>query len=579
MDENKKSLNESEETLDEKTQENSAQAVGEDNVSEQEAQSMAAEQENALDESDSTKEDSKTDSTFSVENVESEAALEDFISGSSAENEGEQIEQAIQLATYAADCESCATKVYFELEDLDEDDNLLCPNCNEKIEINRDAIEYYRVDKTEMVSRSESEGNYVVDCDACEAVVHFTADDIDDEENIVCPQCGEKIHIDTEVLDAYLEKDLKASIKKKRILKKVAVSVAGVLLALAVSCCVIYFTGMKSVVKVDGTSVPMNIYQIYYYQHAKSHATEGYLDLNKKASKQLITATQGYDDWEDSEKEKYSGFETWNDVIKAETADDLKIMYSFYNKAREEGFELPESYKKDIDDNISNVKELASSYNQSFEEYMKSQIGTKVTEEDFRAYLELSAYDYAYIKSVLEKDVTQEQLDKLYKDNSDNYNLITFRYFYVQVSESVTKKDALNIVEKISKAKNEDEFYQLVKENVSEEQAASLEKKDSTLISDMAWNGIEQQLPDGKVKKLLSGEKAKKGDVSFELSEDGTYAHVAMIVEPLHKSEDRIRDDAINEIASQKEETLMKEVSDNASVKSSIGSILAYFIF
>ncbi|MBR2590172.1 MAG: hypothetical protein IKE65_04540, partial [Clostridia bacterium] len=528
---------------------------------------------------DSTKEDSKTDSTFSVENVESEAALEDFISGSSAENEGEQIEQAIQLATYAADCESCATKVYFELEDLDEDDNLLCPNCNEKIEINRDAIEYYRVDKTEMVSRSESEGNYVVDCDACEAVVHFTADDIDDEENIVCPQCGEKIHIDTEVLDAYLEKDLKASIKKKRILKKVAVSVAGVLLALAVSCCVIYFTGMKSVVKVDGTSVPMNIYQIYYYQHAKSHATEGYLDLNKKASKQLITATQGYDDWEDSEKEKYSGFETWNDVIKAETADDLKIMYSFYNKAREEGFELPESYKKDIDDNISNVKELASSYNQSFEEYMKSQIGTKVTEEDFRAYLELSAYDYAYIKSVLEKDVTQEQLDKLYKDNSDNYNLITFRYFYVQVSESVTKKDALNIVEKISKAKNEDEFYQLVKENVSEEQAASLEKKDSTLISDMAWNGIEQQLPDGKVKKLLSGEKAKKGDVSFELSEDGTYAHVAMIVEPLHKSEDRIRDDAINEIASQKEETLMKEVSDNASVKSSIGSILAYFIF
>ena len=579
MDENKKSLNESEETLDEKTQENSAQAVGEDNVSEQEAQSMAAEQENALDESDSTKEDSKTDSTFSVENVESEAALEDFISGSSAENEGEQIEQAIQLATYAADCESCATKVYFELEDLDEDDNLLCPNCNEKIEINRDAIEYYRVDKTEMVSRSESEGNYVVDCDACEAVVHFTADDIDDEENIVCPQCGEKIHIDTEVLDAYLEKDLKASIKKKRILKKVAVSVAGVLLALAVSCCVIYFTGMKSVVKVDGTSVPMNNYQIYYYQHAKSHATEGYLDLNKKASKQLITATQGYDDWEDSEKEKYSGFETWNDVIKAETADDLKIMYSFYNKAREEGFELPESYKKDIDDNISNVKELASSYNQSFEEYMKSQIGTKVTEEDFRAYLELSAYDYAYIKSVLEKDVTQEQLDKLYKDNSDNYNLITFRYFYVQVSESVTKKDALNIVEKISKAKNEDEFYQLVKENVSEEQAASLEKKDSTLISDMAWNGIEQQLPDGKVKKLLSGEKAKKGDVSFELSEDGTYAHVAMIVEPLHKSEDRIRDDAINEIASQKEETLMKEVSDNASVKSSIGSILAYFIF
>ena len=145
-------------------------------------------------ENDKAKDNSYTE----IDGVESEKNLESFLNenADASEEETEEetsedaVEEEITLAKYAADCESCATKVYFELEDLDEEGNLICPNCNETIEINKDAIDYYLVDKSNDDSDEENGGSYIVDCGACEAVVHFSENDIDDEENIVCPQCG-----------------------------------------------------------------------------------------------------------------------------------------------------------------------------------------------------------------------------------------------------------------------------------------------------------------------------------------------------------------------------------------------------
>lgn len=498
------------------------------------------------------------DSTFDIDKVESEAALEDIIEGASEQKEADE-EQEIELAKYAADCESCATRVYFELEDLDEEGNLTCPNCEETIEIDNDAIDYYLVEKP---SEEENEGNYVADCPNCEAVVHFKEDDVDADENIVCPACGEKIHIETEVLDAYKEKDIEKSLKKKAVLKKVLASVAGVVLALALCFCVLYFGGNSSVVKVGGTSVPMSIYKsVYYIENAVNYKSYGF-NVDEKPS------SQPYEESED--------YETWDDFLKEKTNDSLKIYYSIYNAGKKEGYEISDEDKEEIDSTMKNIKSYADASNLSFEEYMYSNYGLKISEKNFRPYLELSEYVNSYYKNILSKEVTDEQLETIYSENPENYEVVSFRYFYVAVDSETTKEDALKTVEAIAQAKTESEFHKLVKENVSEEDAKNkYAEDDATLVKDMACSNIV----DRPVAAVLTDEKSAAGQTTFGLSDDETYAEVAMLVTPRHKDDTLIMNAAINEVAAEKGQEYLENISKDVEVKSSLGMILRNFTF
>ena len=550
------------ETLENEVNTDEAQALAQNDTQVNEEKSVVSNEENVT----PTKAIEETDSTFSVESVASEDALSEILNPDAAGDtdaadtgEGEATEQEMKLAKYAADCQSCATKVYFEKEDLDEEGNLTCPNCEETIEVNLEALDYYLVNKSASDEAAQSE--YVADCAACEAVVHFTQDDIDDEENIVCPQCGEKIHIDTEVLDAYKEVDIEKSLKKKRVLKKVLASLAGVVLALAVCCAVIFFVGNKSVVKVNGTSVSMNIYKsVYYIENAVNYTSAGF-NLEEKPSK------QEYSESED--------FETWDDFFKNQTLEALKLYYGIYNKGQKAGYEMTDKDKESVDNAIKNINSYADSAKQSFEDYMKSMYGVKMSEKDFREYLELTAYVNSYFKNVMSKDVTKEQLEKIYKENPENYQVVSFRYFYVQVSDSVKAEDALKTVEKISKATTEEEFHKLVTENVSKDNAATYKDKDSTLVKDMACSNIQNR----PVAKLLTNEKAKKGETVFGLSDDKTFAEVAMLVVPKHKDDDLIMDAAINEVSSEKGQKYIDGIRKNTTVKSSLGMILRNMTF
>lgn len=514
----------------------------------------------------------KEDSGFEIESVASEDALSDIISGldkDSDEDDGfdeekdiEESAEDILLAKYAADCDRCATKVYFELEDLDEDGNLLCPNCEETIEIDNDAIDYYLVNKPD---ENESEGQYVVDCPACEAIVHFTIDDIDEDEEIECPQCSEKIHIDTEVLDAYKEKDIEKSLKRKAKLKKALAIVCGVVLGLVAACAVLWFVGNKQVVKVDGTSVPMNIYScVYYCENAMNYSSYGY-NMEKKASAQPYT-----EDDEDGNK-----YDTWDDFLKESTEKSLKLYYSIYNAGQKEGYKINEDDKKQVDDTIDSLKSSAEESNLSFEDYMKTNYGIKIKEKDFRPYLELSAYVNSYYKHVMGKDVTKDQLEKIYSENPDNFDVVSFRYFYIGIDDSVSKEEALKRVKAVAAAKSEAEFHKLAKKYATEEMAKNYKEDDSTLIKDMACSNIV----DRPVTDMLTDSKSKKGQTGYGVSADGTYAEAAMVVTPRHKDDKLIRDQAISEVASKKGEKYLDEVSKDTVVNAGVGIIIRNILF
>ena len=552
MDENKKELN--------KEIEEESTVVSDEQVDEPISETVDQKIEGTVDE---TSDETQKDSGFEIESVESEDALDALTSNNELDNyssEGEEIdlEQDINLAKYCADCDTCATRVYFELEDLDEDGNLLCPNCEEIIEIDNDAIDYYLVEKDE---KSEEEAKYVVDCPSCEAVVHFTADDIDADEDIVCPQCSEKIHIDTEVLDAYKEKDIEKSLKRKAKLKKIFAVLGGVILGLAVAVSVIWFVGNKQVIKVDGTPVSMDIYKcVYYCENAVNYAGSGF-DISQPASKQP---------YENDDK-----YKTWDDALKDATNSSLKIYYSLYNAGQKEGFKISSDDKKQIEDTIDNINSYAKQSNQSFEDYMKDNYGIYITEKNFRPYLELSAYVNAYYKHCMEKYVKSSDLEKIYKENPDNYDVVSFRYFYVPIGDKITKKEALKRVKAVAAAKNEKQFHQLAKKYATEDVAKSYTDEKATLVENMACSNIV----DRPVSEFLTNKNSKKGATTYGVSSDSTYAEAAMLIVPRHKDESLVKEQAITEVATKKGEEFINNISGKAQVKSGLGMIIRNIVF
>lgn len=503
------------------------------------------------------------DSGFEIESVESEDALDALLSNNELDNydsdrEEIDLEEEIKLAKYSADCDTCATRVYFELEDLDENGNLLCPNCEETIEIDNDAIDYYLVNKDD---EADEQSKYVVDCPSCEAVVHFTQDDIDSEEDIICPQCSEKIHIDTEILDAYKEKDIEKSLKRKAKLKKILAIVCGVILGLAVAVSVIWFAGNKQVVKVDGTSVSMDIYNcVYYCENAINYTGSGF-DINKKPSKQPYKNSDEYD--------------TWDDALKEATNSSLKIYYSIYNAGIKEGFKPSKDETEKIDQTIEQINSYAKESNLSFEDYMKTNYGISITEKRFRPYLELSSYVNSYYKHCMAKSVKAEDLEKIYKENPDNFDVVTFRYFYINISDKITKEEALKRVKAVASAKTEKQFHQLAKKNATQDVAKTYTSDKSTLVEDMACSNIV----DRPVSDFLTNKDSKKGATFCGVSKDSTYAEAAMLVVPRHKDDNLIKEQAINEVATQKGEKFIDDISKDAQLKSGIGMIIRNLVF
>ena len=113
MDENKNELIENEEVK--QAEETAAtENAAQETVALESAEETA--EKNVVEEIETAAEDAQeeSDSTFSIEKVDSQEALTEILSGETAEDT-EEAEQEMKLAKYAADCESCATKVFFEL--------------------------------------------------------------------------------------------------------------------------------------------------------------------------------------------------------------------------------------------------------------------------------------------------------------------------------------------------------------------------------------------------------------------------------------------------------------------------------
>ena len=185
-------------------------------------------------------------------------------------------------------------------------------------------------------------------------------------------------------------------------------------------------------VKVDDTKYSVIDFNYYYenayaqYYNAMSGAGSFGQDMLPEQNQSL--KSQIYDP---------DTGETWADFFKKMALDQIKEDNKIYRAALAAGFKLPDEQKKKLDDDFNTMKQnaLASGYS-DFGVYLKSIFGKGMTEAAYLKNAERSYLINAYANNVRDSfKYSAADLESYYKENKDNFDTYTYRYFLVSSAD------------------------------------------------------------------------------------------------------------------------------------------------
>ena len=176
---------------------------------------------------------------------------------------------------------------------------------------------------------------------------------------------------------------------------------------------------------------------------------------------------------------------TWADFFLDEAIDDAKRTYALYDMAVAENFQMPEENKKELDDSIAIMRELATLYDyKNVDDYLVYRYGYGANEETYNRYLEITCLAYAYNVNYADSLVyTDEQIREHEKDIYNHFSSFTFSSYYMSYDNFIDcdsdysddhehtdaeiaagKKALKEAAEKLAKAKDTEELNKLIKE-------------------------------------------------------------------------------------------------------------------
>ena len=246
-----------------------------------------------------------------------------------------------------------------------------------------------------------------------------------------------------------------------------------------------YMNPASVVATVDGQKISIGMYDYYYasiVSYYEQYASYGYysLDTTKDYSKQYTT---------DDDGNKIS----WQKFFETEALKEVEQITTYYSKALEEGVTLTSAQKKTIDKQISTLKDSASQNDVSLDQYIKANFGTYCSEDTIRLMLEQYYLSANYKgKFKCETKVTDNDVDKYYNDNKNDYKKIEFYYIAspYDATDDNSKNESIKTAEKImAKMKDKKSVIALVPEVYSsyiDSQVKSSMEQDSTLTEKKA---------------------------------------------------------------------------------------------
>jgi parvulin-like peptidyl-prolyl isomerase len=171
-------------------------------------------------------------------------------------------------------------------------------------------------------------------------------------------------------------------------------------------------------------------------------------------------------------EQQYSEDQTWEDFITDQTVATLTQLTALHNDGTANGFELPEEYQQDVEDEIAGIESQATSSGYAFDDYLIALYGRGVNESVVRKMTELYEYAAAYSENYSDNvEITDADIDARYNENPNDFDTVTYLSYYVSgaTTEEITDSTAALAAAKekadaIAAATSEEEFRALVTE-------------------------------------------------------------------------------------------------------------------
>lgn len=235
-----------------------------------------------------------------------------------------------------------------------------------------------------------------------------------------------------------------------------------------------------------------------------------------------------------------------DDFLKDYTVDSIQQIYSVYQEAMANGYELTDEDKKEIDEQIETAKKTASENNYSLNAYLRASYTNGLNEKEMRKIYEIStiASNYYDVKSEeIEKSITDEAVAEEFKANPNDYKNVDIKYYLFAYTKLEKESQAETDEQLKAKQTAENEkvnaeakaVYDLVTDEASLNKA--LGEYEASKKENVEYNEAEKYADAldaasfSKVKTAISEDAAKwvfdaarkVGDKNFITTDNGAY--------------------------------------------------------
>lgn len=291
--------------------------------------------------------------------------------------------------------------------------------------------------------------------------------------------------------------------------------------------------------KVDAAM--MSYYFNYNYNSTVGNNQETYESMGLDVSKSLKTQACSF--LEDGG--------TWFDYFLDSALSTAKGDLYLAENAKKEGLELTEADEANIQSVIEEYYTYASKNNVKKDSIFSLMFGQGVKEEDVRNCLEISTLASKFaIEWQNSLEYTDDEYDKQYKDNMDNYLMVDYLSYAISASDTKDKETyaaAKALAEELADVNSEQAF----KDFVADEYRAKNEITDKFTKEDQD-KGVQEALDKLSTTEASKGnigitdltkwffEDAEKGDTYIHDDESGTYTVYYCTATP-HRDEEITR--------------------------------------
>lgn len=237
---------------------------------------------------------------------------------------------------------------------------------------------------------------------------------------------------------------------------------------------------------------------------------------------------------------------TWHDYFSNQAEQQMIYTMAYYDQAKKENMQLDDESKQAIQGHLDSVAPYAQQNNMTEEEYFTKYFGKGMTKELYteiinRYYLAIQ-WQTQKTKNASEKERTDAEIEKYYKDNVSQFASVDYRIFtFVSKATNAedeteeqrtqyleqTQKDAKAMADKI---KSQKDFISLSQKNALEADKEKYKDDAATLRTNNGVSGEADAL-----NKWLYDPVRKANDVTT--IEDTVGTSVVMMVKPAYKDE------------------------------------------